>query len=169
MDVVNLKWIVIDGLLFSLGLGISMLIALYLNPRVMLQDYPESIKSKVPPQTAAEKRQQLVLGLVWLVIIAISLIHFIGQFRAESSNPLSFPVLFLNIYLLFMVFNVFDLVVLDLLILTVWRPKALYIQGMENFNFENPVRFHTIAFVKGVGIIAIPSLIVSVIATLLVK
>ena len=43
---------------------------LRINPRMWLQDYPQDIQDRVPPKTEREKRQALIVGIPFLVVLA---------------------------------------------------------------------------------------------------
>jgi len=52
----NLAKILIDGAILSLFLSLWLILALRVNPRIFLHDYPAKIQEKVPPKTRVEKR-----------------------------------------------------------------------------------------------------------------
>lgn len=164
MDAINFKWIVVDGLLLSIGLSVALLVALSRNPRIMLPSYPAEIRDKAAPLTRAEKRQRLTLVLVIIILFVGVISHFVGQLRFEADGGVSVPLLFVNLYLLFLVFNVFDLVVLDLFLLTVLKPRSLFIAEIEGFTDRQAVRHHVRGFAKGMVIMLVLSAVATLVA-----
>ena len=60
-----------------------------------------------------------------------------------------------------MTFNVFDLVVLDYLVFIKVRPSFVVLPGTEGMEAYDDLSFHLAAFRKGLGLGAVPSLIVA--------
>ena len=60
----------LDGVLLSLLASIYLMAVLRFNPRLFLQDYPEDIQRHVPPKTAQEKRQSVIVGIPFLLLLA---------------------------------------------------------------------------------------------------
>ena len=121
---------------------------LYLNPRLMLASYPAEVQAVQPPLTPAEKRQQLVFGiLVWGYALG-GLLYFNAQLTARSGLAAFLP-LFLSTYLVFEIVNLFDLLVIDYWLLLVLKPKSLFIPGTLVLAQEQGFAFHLKGFLKG--------------------
>src|SRR5689334_2572866 len=121
--------IVIDGLLLSLVLGVIIMASLKYNPRLWLQDYPKEVQAKVPPVSKREKLQQRILTLpVLLLTFGIPYLS-VTWVKAAQGGAISFPVAFLTVVGILQLFNLFDAVVLDYLILTVMKPRFALIPG----------------------------------------
>lgn len=58
-----------DGLILSVLASIVLIALLRTNPRLLMQDYPAPIQALAPPKTEREKRQGLVLGLPFLILL----------------------------------------------------------------------------------------------------
>jgi len=124
----------LDGVLLSLIASIYLIGVLRFNPRLFLQDYPAVIQELVPPKTEQEKRQSLIIGIPFLILLAA--VPFIStlNLKQESELTVSFLQLFLNAFGVVFIFNLVDLVLLDWVIFCYFTPAFVVIPGTE----ENP-------------------------------
>ena len=97
------------------GVNLSVLASIYLmgvglyNPRLFLQDYPKAIQNQVPPKTGREKRQSLIVGIPFLVLLAaVPIISTLTLKRQGGEEP-TFLHLFLNAFGVVFTFNLVDL------------------------------------------------------------
>jgi len=65
----NIGRTALDGAILSVMASLVLVAALRFNPRLFLQDYPEDIQKQVPPKTDKEKRQSLVVGIPFLILV----------------------------------------------------------------------------------------------------
>src|SRR5258708_34694646 len=139
---------------------------LYLNPRLLIHNFQKEIRDKVPPLNRAEKPLATIFGGTVLAIFFGILAFFSIQLRAASGGSVSFMTAFVNIYLLCLFFNVFDLLVLDYLMIVVWKPKFTIVPGFENtaYLYQN-FTYHFKGFLKGLLITAAISLVIAFIAS----
>jgi hypothetical protein len=136
------------GIVFSVGFALIVLGALYLNPRIMLSSYPKEVQAQLPPLSPSEKKQQTVLGtLVWGY--ALVGLFYANARLAAGGGPAAFVPLFLNTYLVFEVVNLFDLLVIDYLVLLVLKPPSLFIPGTLALGQDHGFGFHFKGFLKG--------------------
>ncbi len=160
--------ILLEGLLLSLGLSVIILGSLRYNPRLWLQDYPPEIQARVAPLTAQEKRQRIVVGAAFLAVtMGVMYGSTMRLHRDNGGNP-SFWAIFLNTYGVLQVFNVFDAVVLDYILLTVIRPAFAMLPGSEGVDEASLhlFRFHVVNFLKGCVYLAVISAIVAALVSL---
>ena len=160
MDTLPLAYILQYGLVFSLGFALLVLGGLYLNPRLMLASYPAKVRAQQPPLTPAEKRQQIVLGiLVWGYALG-GLFYFAAELAAQlaaRTGQAAFLPLFLGTYLVFEIVNLFDLLVIDYWLLLLLKPKPLFIPGTLVLAQEQGFAFHLKGFLKGSALGAVMS------------
>jgi hypothetical protein len=136
------------GIVFSVGFALIVLGALYLNPRIMLSSYPKEVQAQLPPLSPSEKKQQTFLGiLVWGY--ALMGLFYANARLAAGGGQAAFGPLFLNTYLVFEVVNLFDLLVIDYLVLLVLKPPSLFIPGTLALGQEHGFSFHFKGFLKG--------------------
>lgn len=164
----SLSQILIDGLLLSIGLSVVIIGSLYFNPRLWLQDYPPAIIARVPPMTALEKRQRLVVALLFVAVGFVVLFNSLNRFHAENNGTPTLLAVFLHTYSVLLVFNLFDMMILDYLLLTIIRPQFAMIPGSERVD-EGSLHlywFHFNNFLKGLVICAVISAVIAVLVTL---
>jgi hypothetical protein len=148
-------------------LGIIILGSLRYNARLWLQDYPKAIREKVPPLSASEKRARTVLSILVLGILFGGVLLEALRMRTFQFETNRFGTVYLLIFFMFAIFNLFDAVILDLLVLTWLRPKFVILpgtEGMENLLFD--YRKQLVDFLKGVIFSAIASLPFAMIAAI---
>lgn len=125
----SLSHILVDGTLLSLAAGALIIGSLMYNPRIWLQDYPESVRKLVAPLTDAEKRAQKIMMIPFLLLLLVGPYLSTAALRAEQGGSLSFATAYLNTALVLNVFNLFDAVVIDLVILTIGKPRFMILPG----------------------------------------
>lgn len=160
--------IVIDGLILSIGLSAIILGGMTLNPRLMAQDYPPEIKTQISPLNAAEKKQQVVMALLFWVF-ALGLLGYSNAQLVARSGENAFVPLFINTYLVFEIANLFDLVVMDYLIIMILKPRFLFVPGVENLAQYNTFTYHFKGFLKGLMYGAVIGLVVAAVSTFLIR
>lgn len=91
---INISKILLDGALLSILASLSIISILGFNPRLFLQDYPDEIQAAVPPKTDLEKRQSLITGIPFLLILLA--VPFISTLilKRQSGEMISFFPLF---------------------------------------------------------------------------
>lgn len=166
MNGLSVGAIILHGVILSIGLSVINLAGMYLNPRIMLQDYPKEIQAQVPPQTNAEKRQQAIMGIFFFGF-ALALIFYSNAQLVARAGQTEFLPIFLNTYLVFEIFNLFDLLVLDYLVMMVLKPKFLFIPGSEHMEQYNTFGFHFRGFLIGLIIGFVASGIISFISVVI--
>ncbi len=137
MDTFSITRILVDGTVLSLLLGVLVLGSLYYNPRLWLQDYPAEVRAKVPPMTPQEKRRQRVMMIPILLLMIGLPLYSAHMLRMENGGTITFLSAYLNTFLVINIFNLFDAVVLDLLLLTFLMPHFAVIPGTEGMEYLN--------------------------------
>ena len=151
MNTLSLNRILIDGTLLSLAMSVIIYASLRYNPRLWLQDYPAEIRAKVPPLTPGEKRAQRLLIIPFLLVMIGVPIYSTYLLRLENGGIISFLSAYLNVFFVTNLFNLFDAVVIDLLIGTFMKPKFAVIPGAEGMEyvFRN-WGWHLANYLKGI-------------------
>ena len=164
---VVLERVLIDGTLFSLLIGTLVMASLWYNPRLWLQDYPEVVKAKVPPMTQQEKLQQRFIAIPFLLMMLGVPFVSVLMVKAANGGTLAFPYAYLTAAGILQLFNLFDAVVLDYLILTVMQPDFAIIPGTTcEESLVVSFGFQLRNFLKGVVITALLSLPIAFLASL---
>jgi hypothetical protein len=103
--------------------------SIYVNPEIWVNDYPPDIRAKF----GRSEKKQRGKGRSWPVlfpsarrILIASLIRL-----PVAAGALTFLTVFLSLFLILMVFNLFDLLILDWLIGIAIHPKFMELPGTE--------------------------------------
>lgn len=131
--------LITHGLFFAVIFnGYLLLVMVLTSPRVWgYTDYPEVIKYKVPPQTRGEKLLSAVIGLPWLIFVLGFPIFSTYVLKSKLGDEIPFLIAFLNLFVLFLLATVGDLVILDWLIVSKITPKFVIIPGSERADYKD--------------------------------
>jgi hypothetical protein len=66
-----------------------------------------------------------------------------------------------------LVFNLFDLIILDWLFFCTIQPRSMVLPGTEGMTAYRDYRFHFIGFLKGLGFTVVGSLIIAILWTVI--
>lgn len=163
----SLTRVLIDGAILSVALSVLILGSLVYNARLWLHDYPKEIQAKVPPLTPREKRDRMVVVLLFFGVMFGTLAYSLVGLRAAYGGSVPFASAYLHFFAVLSLFNLTDAVVLDLLILTWMKPKFAVIPGAEGMEYlYHNWGMHLANFLKGVVFCAVFSLPLALIAAL---
>lgn len=153
------------ALYITLTTGFLLLMMIY-NPRLMLQDYPPAIRRIVPDKTASEKRQSLLLGLPFLIILFIFPIFSAFHFQTRTDCEAGFLSLWYYSFSVAFTFNLWDWLIIDWLVFCTYTPQHFVIPGSEGHPAYKDYAFHFRGFLKGTVFSAILGLISAAIVEL---
>jgi hypothetical protein len=156
----------VHGLLLSLVLGAIMAASAAIAPDVWLSDYPPDVRARFGAMTPRAARLR---GWVAAPFFAAFLgIPLLALARLEDqTGPLTFPAALASSYVVLLVFNAFDLVIVDWLVFCAIRPRWIVLPGTEGMPGYGDYRFHFVAFLKGLVLCAVASLVVALLWTAL--
>jgi hypothetical protein len=121
----------------------------------------------VSPLTAQEKRQQKLMMLPFLVVMLGVPLYATLQLRTANGGSISFLSAYLNVFFILQIFNLFDAVVLDLIILTFMQPKFAVLPGTEGMEYlYRDWSMHLKNYLKGIVFCAVFSLPLALVALL---
>ncbi len=153
-----------NGLIYGLGLSLILTILMVIGGSIALDmfvdDYPSEIKHKYGPMSPRAARLRpyfatLLFGTVFVVPL-------IGLFRLGANlETINFLPAFIFSYIALLVFNLFDLIILDWLFFCTIQPRAMVLPGTEGMAAYRDYRFHFIGFLKGLVFTAVGSLIIA--------
>lgn len=169
MNGINMGRIMADGALYSAVLGVLIVGSLAYNARLWMQDFPQAIRDAIPPLNRTEKRQRIVLGVVFMAAILGLPLWLSGRLEAQYGGAVPFGDMYLYMLGVLLLFNLFDAVVLDVLLIAILQPGFVRLPGAEavaNAALRDP-RWHLTAFLKGVVICTVGAALLAGIATLL--
>jgi len=156
--------LLLHGLTYGVYLGAAMTIlilgSLIYNPEIWLHDFPPDIREKYGPASERSIRQRklftLPFFLVFFGILGAAVLTLPGTL---ARTPTYFE-LAATIFVVFMVFNLVDLLIIDWLVGIILRPKFWILPRTEGMAGYEDYGFHLRGFLKGTigGIVAAPVL-----------
>jgi hypothetical protein len=163
----NIGRTLLEGAILSLIASILLIAILRFNPRLFLQDYPEEIQNQVPPKTEKEKRQSLIVGIPFLIVVVA--VPFISTLilKRQGGEGVSFLHLFLNAFGIVFIFNLVDLLLLDWLMFCTITPNFVVIPGTEGMPAYKDYGYHFRASITGTILSIVAGLVIAGIVTFL--
>ena len=133
------RYVLTQGLFYNIiVIGYLVTIMISLSPRIWgYSDYSNEIKAKVPPQTSQEKMWSVLIGAPWTIFVVGFPIFSTYLLKVKLGGEISYWNLFLNVFVMTFVFNLFDLIVLDWLIISRITPKFVIIPGTEVADYKD--------------------------------
>jgi hypothetical protein len=163
----NISRMLADGAILSIIASVYLLIVLYLNPRLFLQDYPEDIQRAVPPKTNEEKRLSLVFGLPFFIaLVAVPFLSTINL-KYQLGSEFSFCWAALNAIGILLVFNIVDWLILDWFVFCTLTPKFVVIPGTEGMSGYKNYKHHFRGFLIGTALSIMAGLILGAVSMLI--
>ncbi len=156
--------VLLHGLIFGAGLsvvmGVIFLGIAYVNPEIWLNDYPPDIRERFGPMSEKAKRQRTLAGIpVFLLLFGTIALSAFRLTRIGGDE--AFFAVFFGTFIVLLVFNLVDLLLLDWLVFTTLKPGFVVLPGTEGARGYSDYGFHFRAFLKGVAGAIVVSLIVA--------
>lgn len=153
------------GLILS-GLLTTLLFAtLAWNPAIMVGDYPPDIRAKFGPPDARAQRQKRLVAVPFLGA-TIGVFAWAVAAMPAAGLPQTFANVFIVGFVVAFVFNLFDLLIIDWLIVVTWRPRLIVLPGTENLPGYRDYAFHFRGFLIGLGFCFVAALLAAVLNAL---
>jgi hypothetical protein len=149
------------GLVLSLVLTILVVISGTIALDMFVDNYPPDIKQKYGPMSPRAAR--LLPYIATLLFTTMLVVPTLGLFALQAEiDPVPFlpALVFSGIVLL--VFNIFDLIILDWLFFCTIQPRSMVLPGTEGMAAYRDYRFHFIGFLKGLGFTVVGSLLIAI-------
>jgi hypothetical protein len=144
------------GGVLSAVLSVLLIGVLWLNPEIMLNDYPPDIREKHGPMSERSRWQRIpvaiLLGAIALGIVAVSF----AEVRANGGGKILFLTAFVHLFVMFSVFNVVDLLLLDWPLVAI-VPDFFVLPGTEGSVGYKDYWFHFHGFLIGIVLILVTS------------
>ena len=151
------------GTIFGFVFGVGMLLIGRVNPEMMLSNYPPDVRTKYGPMSEQTRKQANVASL--LVIGALGLIVILGLAQLRSfSGKLTMRDTLIMTTVIFQLWNLIDLVLLDWLLFVTFKPRFMILPGTEGMAGYNDYGFDFQKFLTGIVITLILSAVVTSIA-----
>lgn len=156
------------GLVLSVLFTAAVFAGAAMSRDFLLNDYPPAIQRRYGrPKSARGHRVAMLFGVfIWAVCGLPLMIAAMTGLDGALDDGLEFLPAAVCAALVFATLTVWDLVVLDWIILAGLRPRLLLLPGTEDMADYGDLRFHFGAAVKGSPLIVVVGLLAGGIATL---
>ncbi len=145
-----------DGAFLSVVVSTYLLVLMRFAPRIFLQHYPQEIRKLVPPKSSKERRMSILLGLFIGVPFISALV-----WRTATLGSHSFWEHFAYAFGVLFIFNLFDLLILDWLIVCWFEPRWVILPGTEHIVLPKQYLHHFKGFLMGTVGLAIAGLVIA--------
>ena len=146
---------VLLGLAVSLVTGVLIVASLAHNPRIWIGDAPREMQEAATPLSREEKNLRLKWGVP--ILFSMVVIAPLVTLLLHRQSPLSYTEAFGMMWIAGMIFNLVDLVIIDWLIVVLWKPRWSVIREVEHLYHLNSYGFHFRGFLIGTLLITIAS------------
>lgn len=147
---------ILSAVLFTLTLGI-----VWINPEIMLKDYPPDIQAKYGPMSDRSKRQRILVAIFFVVVLVGIVVQSFMGLRTNMGDDIPFLAAFVHLFVMFSLFNVLDWLILDWLIVVTIRPRFMILPGTEDLAGYADYGFHFRGFLIGSVITLVTSLLLA--------
>ena len=151
----------IFGLALSLVLTMITIVSGAIALDMFVGDYPPDIQQKFGPMSPrAARLRPFIASILFLTILVIPITGLFAL-QAEVLSIPFLPALVFSILTL-LVFNIYDLIVLDWIFFCTIQPRSMVLPGTEGMAGYRDYRFHFIGFLKGLGFCAAGGLLIAI-------
>ena len=151
------------GMIFGMVFSAAMLIIGRINAEMILNDYPPDIRAKYGAMSEATRKQANLMTRPLLATLGLVVVLGLGQLR-EISGALTFIETLIVSTVIFQMWNLLDLILLDWFLLMTLKPKFMILPGTEGLAGYRDYGFHFKKFLNGIVFTFILALVVTVIA-----
>lgn len=138
-----------DAALFIVAFTVLIGGSILLKPRLWLHDFPADIRALAAPKTEAEKRQTRWLALAMLPVMFVLPVVLGRNVRVAVGPDFDFWMAWVYGFGLFFLMNLWDLLVMDFIGLSLIDPQHPPFPGTEGAAGWRNYRFHFYGFLKG--------------------
>jgi len=156
---IGLVWGTVFGVVFSA----AMLVIGKINAEMILNDYPPDIRARYGAMSDSTRKQANWITLPLLATLGLVVALGLGQLRSLSGE-LTFVETLIVSTLIFQMWNLLDLILLDWFLLMTLKPKFMILPGTEGMAGYRDYGFHFRKFLNGIVLTFILALVVTVIA-----
>lgn len=143
-----------DGAILAVVASCLVMGTLRANPRLLMRHYPKAVREAVPPMTRAERWTAVAIGLL-LIGLLVGGPFLSAHLRLADGGPLPASALFLHAFVVGLVPNAVDWLLLDEFWMGVIRPRWAMLTGAEDVPFAFNHGQHARGFVVGAVLAAL--------------
>lgn len=155
-----IDWTILTGVFTAFVVG-----TIRWKPRIWLHDFPADIQALAAPKTAEEKRLTAWIGTPFILVFFGLPVVLAWDLQSVLGTDFSFLNVWLYAYALFFGVNLWDLLVLDWIGITLIDPQNPPFPGTEGAAGWRNYAFHFYAFLKGCGFGLVFATFVAVLVT----
>lgn len=159
--------IIVHGAILSLVASAFIVITMWVNPRIWLQDYPQAIQDLVPPKNAEERALSLIFGVPFLILLLAVPFASTLTLKDQGGGSVSFLRLITNGVGVLFIFNLVDWLILDWLVFCTLTPPFVVIPSTEGAAGYKDYAFHVRGFLIGTAFSVVVGAVTAVITLLL--
>ncbi len=149
------------GLLLSLSLSILFVGLAWISPESWVDDYPPDIRARYGPMSDRAKRLRRSAGIPLAIIMLGSIALAMVSLWGSSGGQIGFFDAFVVIFVMLLMFNLVDLLLIDWLFFVSIQPRFIVLPGTEGMAGYKDYGFHLRAFFKGLGASFLGSLVLA--------
>lgn len=123
--------ILFDGLIYSGGFALIILVSVLINPRIWLQDFPDSLKKDVPPKTRRESRQTFITGFLFALFIVGFPLYSLSGLKNDIQGAIPFWTMFLHSFYVMMICNILYWLVFHFIIFNIVISRIRTVPGLK--------------------------------------
>ena len=138
------------GGVLSVMMSILIVGSLRLSPESWIGDYPKDIQEKYGPISERSQRLKWVFGLPILILPLLFGWVLLLRLQEIAGSPVLYWPVALAVFVMWMVFNLVDLLVIDWLFFVYLQPDFVVLPGTEGMAGYSDYWFHFRAFLVGV-------------------
>jgi hypothetical protein len=157
----SLKRLYTHGTAINLSMAALLVGSLYYNAEMWVNDYPPDIKEKFGPRSERATKQAQFLAIPFLLILIGGVVASNLKLKGEYEGRLPVKAAFLNAYLLFLSFWLFDLTILDWLFFVKLRPEFIVLPGTEGMAGYEDYCFHLKVALPALVWMAVPAFFIA--------
>lgn len=129
------------GSVATLACAVVLIAVLFLAPYAFLNDYPADIGERAPEPTPTQRRSGTVGGIVFVLALITGITGVVWAWGASHPTARFFELALMALVVIAL-FVVFDIVLVDWLIICTWRPRRLVYPGTEGCAGWRDYGFH---------------------------
>ena len=168
-----MNWEIVIMQSLATGLGLSLILtvlviaSMLINKEMWLDDYPPDVRAKWGPISPKARRQHTLMAILSFGVLIGAIVYDLIRLEQALGTPPTFWQIFASIVIVFGLFNIFDAVIIDWLILLVLWPGLAVLPGTEGMmSSYRDARYWTINLLKGFVLAPIAGLVTALVVYL---
>ena len=150
----------VNVLVYCVISSVYLFTTLAINPRIWMHRMPKAVTEKVEPRTKSERILLIILGIPFVVFTVAYPIIYAYMHAYDLLRLIGIIIVF------FLVFDLWDTIILDLLVFCRITPEFIIIKGTEKSDYQE-MKSHIDSGIKGVVLAVISSSVLGVIVYLI--